>query len=519
LSASSLESVAARFRPIVGDTNVLVSEPDRTFYSHDIAGAAPVIADAVLRPSSIDALRETVRIACASGIAIYPRGGGMSYTAGYLPQQRPSVLLDLGALNRVREIDVENERVIVEAGCTWGKLFEALESQPRQRRVPSFGPLSGHAATVGGGVSQNGGFFGGAQFGPLGDSVLGISAVIADGSLLGTGVFAGGARHQGPDLTALFVGDCGALGIKAEIALRLVPRPAITGFLSFAFDDQGRAVDYLAALAEIPGVAEAMGFDAVAHANLARTGFSVLEGAAFAADLLGASGNLTARIASVIKAARAGKAVVADLKHSVHLAIDAPNAAHCELAMGEAAAAALDRGARPIPDVIPRVTRARPFRPIKALLGPEGENWLPVHGVFALGAAKRALDACNALLAENRSEMERHAVRATVLTVLSGRSIVIEPQFFWPDSLSPFHRRACQPNQVASYASRPANEPARAAVHRLRRAMADLMDSLGATHYQIGRYYRLPEQSLSPLRAIKRAVDPENRINPGALGL
>ncbi len=519
MSGAAPSAIADLFRPILGDAHVLAGEDDRIFYSHDIAGPAPAIADAVLRPGTIDELRRSVRAATAAGIALYPRGGGMSYTGGYLPQQRPAAVLDLARLDRVRTIDDAGEVVVVEAGCTWRKLFDALAAHRVPMRVPSFGPLSGFSATVGGTVSQNGGFFGTGAHGPVGGDVLGISAVIADGSLLNTGHFAKGARHHGPDQTALLIGDCGAFGIKAEIALRILPPPKAAGYLSFAFETAEAWLRFQVALADLPGIGEAMGFDAVAHANLAKTGFTVLEGAGIAGDLLSAPGTIASRIAAVLKAARTGKAFVADLKFSAHVAIEAGSDGERDAIVQRAAGAALDCGGTAIPDVIPRVTRARPFRPIKALLGPDGENWLPVHGTFGLAEAQRALAGCLELLAQSRADMERHKIRATVLTVLSGRRIVIEPQFFWPDALSPFHRRACQANQVSDYGARPAETAARAAVHRLRQAMSDAMDRHGATHYQIGRYYRLPQENLPLLRALKRAVDPDNRINPGVLGL
>ena len=504
--------VAAPFAALLGPEHVLTGEAERIYHSHDIAGPGTHVADAVVRPGTRNELVAVVREAAARGIALFPRGGGLSYTGGYTPSRNPSLIVDLRRLDRVLRIDTEFEVVTVEAGCTWRALYDALAQHRPARRVPSFGPLSGYGATVGGTVSHDGGFFGTAGNGSIASWVRGVTVVTGTGALVRAGA-------PGEAALAPFVGDCGALGLKAEIVLALEPVPGATRFLSFAFDTMAGVLAAMQSLEGLPGLGETMSFDEVGHANLARSGFSVLESAGIAADLLAAPGGWRARIASVFKAASAGKAFVAELKHSFHAAVDGADDDECGARAAEIAERVQALGGRPIPDVIPRVTRARPFRPIKALLGPAGENWLPVHGVVPAARAPEAVSRCRSVLDARAGDMTRLGVSVTVLTVLSGRNIVVEPQMFWPDRLSPFHLGAAQPDQIKAYRDRPANPAARALAFALRDELAAALDAAGARHYQIGRFYRPPAEAAAAIAALRRRLDPAGLVNPGVLGL
>jgi D-lactate dehydrogenase (cytochrome) len=108
-------------------------------------------------------VQRCVALCNEAGAAIVPRGGGMSYTDGYLPVRPLSVTFDLGHLNRIVHIAAEDMYVTVEAGCTWDALNNALA--PLGLRTPYWGPVSGGRATVGGALSQNSVFWGAARRG------------------------------------------------------------------------------------------------------------------------------------------------------------------------------------------------------------------------------------------------------------------------------------------------------------------------------------------------------------------
>lgn len=93
---------------------------------------------AVVRPASVEALQAAVRTATSAGIAVYTRGGGASYTDGYLPARPDSILIDMGGLDRIVEINETDAYVTVEAGVTWAALKAALD--PRGWRTPFLDP-------------------------------------------------------------------------------------------------------------------------------------------------------------------------------------------------------------------------------------------------------------------------------------------------------------------------------------------------------------------------------------------
>ena len=240
--ATNLTADLAALRQIAGNEAVSDDLALRTLYSQDIWREGAAVGAAVATPTSLENLSQIVAEAGARKFAIAIRGGGMSYTAGYVAESDRTLILDLSALNQVVEINAANMTVTVQAGCTWKTLYEALK--PLGLRTPFWGPLSGIWSTIGGGLSQLNAIFGAGQYGTTSESVVGLKVVLADGSILTTGAAGRGNapfyRHYGPDLTGLFCGDCGVFGVKAEITLRLMRLPGQEGYLSFAFADGGK---------------------------------------------------------------------------------------------------------------------------------------------------------------------------------------------------------------------------------------------------------------------------------------
>ncbi len=506
---------AAAFRAALPELRLSTAAEDCDVLSSDIAGPAAAPAGVVLYPAHADEVAAVVRVARREGIALTPRGGGWSYTGGCTPTRRPAAIV---AMEGLKGLAIERAAMTVTAGAgtTWAALHAVLEAQGL--RVPSFGPLSGIGATLGGLAAQNGGFFGAAAHGALGDASL-RAATLIDGT--GTELQIGRNDRVG-DLAAPqpLAGDCGAFGIRTALTLNLIPRPETTGFASFGFETGAAALAALLAIADLPGLGEAFVFDPGTHANLARTGFSVLGTNALAGGPPRGPGGLLGRVDGLLRGTRAGRAFVAGLRWSLHLSCDGSAAAVAETLAAVHAAA---HDGRLLPDTLPRVTRARPFRRIKTLLGPDGESWLPLHGVFARHVAPAGLAACVRALDDAAVPMRQHAIRATVLMVLMGKRVVIEPQLFWPDALSPLHRRLAQPEQVSAYGNRPANPAARAAVHLLRREITAALDAAGAAHFQIGRHYAgaagLPAGTRAAWQVLKRRMDPDDIMNPGVLGM
>ena len=509
-------SVAELFRALPGVT-VIADPAECAFASADLSGPAAIPASAVLRPANEAAVQALVRVARQHAVALYPRGGGWSYTAGYRPDHDRSAIVDTALLQSIA-IDHAGHTVEAGAGVTWSTLYDTLAAAGL--RATSFGPLSGSGATVGGGAAQNGGFFGNACHGALGDAAIcGGTMVTGKGELYR---LTPEDRVAGLDAPQPLAGDCGAFGIRTSVVLQTIPTPPVTEFASFDFPAGPAAIGAMCGLAGIPNLGEAYVFDPGSHANLARSGFSVIESAELAGDLMKGKGGLVARLGNLVRTARIGKAFVADLAWSLHVSFDGTQA-QVDAARAAVTARAVAAGGEIIPDVIPRVTRARPFRRIKALLGPGGEAWLPLHGVFPVSGGLGALAAAQTELAASAGIMAAHGVTTVLLATLLGHRMIVEPQIFWPDALGPTVRRMALPQQISEYGARPDNEAARTVALALRERLKHALDGAGATHFQIGRAYAghpgVPPGTQAAWAALKQRFDPDRIMNPGALGL
>ncbi|HZV94001.1 MAG TPA: FAD-linked oxidase C-terminal domain-containing protein, partial [Caldimonas sp.] len=170
-----------------------------------------------------------------------------------------------------------------------------------------------------------------------------------------------------------------------------------------------------------------------------------------------------------------------------------------------------------------RVMRSRPFNPVRGMLGAEGQRWVPIHAVFPLSEAERVVQANEAYFESQQAMMRQHGIIVSHLTMTVGNEFFLEPAFYWPDEITPLHRKSLGDDVVGPWLGRPANLPAREAVIALRKGTQQLYLSLGGVNWQIGRDYPL-QQAMQPeswdlLVALKRAVDPQGLMNPGSLGL
>lgn len=487
------------------------------YYAQDVFTAGPPPL-AVFRPGGAGELATGIRAAAGCGVAIIPRGGGMSYTGGYVAPEAGALIVDLGRMQRIVSIDEIDMTVTVEAGCTWHALYEALH--PMGLRTPLWGTLSGLYASVGGGMSQNG-LFWGASSGTIAPSVISALIVLADGSLLRTGPEF--LRPFGPDLTGLFGGDAGAFGIKAEITLPLVRDGTAFAYGSFAFDTPA---GYCAAMSEIgrQGLAsEAFGFDPFLQAQRMKRD-SLTADARQLVGMMKSQGGFWKGLKEGARVIAAGRSFLDDAEFSIHLVCEGRQQAAVDNDMKAIEAIVAAHGGRIVENTIPKILRANPFPPPNSMAGPAGERWAPVHGVVRHSRALETIVAITTLFEQNASEMDRLGVGAGYMFLLAGRTgFLIEPCFYWPDEQWEIHRRHIEPAHFAKLPGHPANPGSRALVERLRQGVIDIFARSGGVHFQIGRTYPLKERTdpaaWAMLEAIKAHVDPNRLMNPGALGL
>jgi len=514
------------FQSLLGPDGVITDKDELTYYATDISGEGDVLPLCVLRPIAIDQLCQAVTIAGGLGLPLIPRGAGMSYTKGYQPERPGTVMIDMSLLTDIDEINEKDMVVTVQAGCTWSALYEALKE--RGLRTPFFGPLSGSVSTVGGAASNNSMFYGSGAHGTMADNVIGLDVILADGSLLETGASAAEGRkpfmrHFGPDLTGLFLGDCGALGIKARITMPLIAMPAAEEHLSFSFDTIEDIANVHTALARENVVAEQWGIDPVGNQNLAAQGFSFLEGLGIVKDVAATADKVAGAVTNVTKLIFAGQRLADRSGYSLHVVVEGVDAREAEWKADRVRRICTPHAIKELPNVIPKVTRSKPFRPIKALLGPNGENWLPVHGMFPLSSAAEIAAVTDEYFSRHAELMDEHNITFSYLTSASATSFMMEPMFYWKDRLHAFHMRHVTDEQKKSYAKTKADPKAREVVMKLRRDLAGLWDAFGASHHQMGRHYpyasQLSSAALAATVAIKAALDPKGIMNPGVLEL
>ena len=519
----------------LGSETVSSDADRRELFSQDIWARGETAA-AVVSPRNTDELARAVGEAHARGLTLNPRGGGMSYTRGYTPETPDTAILDLSRMDRVLEVNADDMYVVVEAGCTWKTLHETLA--PLGLRTPFWGPLSGISSTIGGGLSQNNAFFGASLHGGSVQSVLALKVVLADGTVVRTGSWGtnlpdGGAakpfyRHYGPDLTGLFLGDTGALGFKAEASLRLIPAPPHEDWASWEWPlgTSGRDA-WAGCLAEMTraGLAcELFGFDP----NLQRVRMTR---ASLMADAGALRNVVTKNKAGLLKGlkegakvALAGRGFMDDVAYSLHWVVEGHSGAEVAAKMDTLAAIARRHGGNEIENSIPKIIRANPFTPLNNILGPQGERWVPIHGIVAVGDGPACLAEIDAMFEELRPRFDAAEVQTGyLLTSMQTQGYLIEPVFLWPEELFPIHEQTVETSVLKRVTRFKVSPETTALVEEARQNILDIFERFGAAHFQIGRTYRYAEArseaALALLEAIKSHLDPGGRVNPGSLGL
>src|SRR6204780_2106959 len=175
----------------------------------------------LVSPRSTDEVVTTLQWASRHGVPVVPRGGGTSL-AGGASAVDGCVILSLARMNAIRELDPADELAVAEGGGVNADLDRAA-AEHGLMYPPD--PSSYEISTIGGNLATNAGGLRCVKYGVTRDAVLGLEAVLADGRVLRTG------RRTikgvtGYDLTSLFVGSEGTLGVITSATLRLRPRPA-----------------------------------------------------------------------------------------------------------------------------------------------------------------------------------------------------------------------------------------------------------------------------------------------------
>lgn len=480
---------------------------------------------AVVRPGTVEQVQAIARFAHEAGIGLSVRGGGASYTDAYLPREAGQILIDMAGLNRIVTIDEADAYVTVEAGVTWATLKQALDA--RGLRTPFWGPFSGIAATVGGSLSQNTISHGSAAHGISAQSVQALDIVLADGRMLRTGSAVADlqpfSRFFGPDLTGLFTGDAGAFGIKVRATFPLLKvRPAHRP-ISFSFPD-------------FPSIHEAMRRSALER--LEDTHFAIdaalsqgqiarqdRAGATMgmALSILRSSPSLAHGLRQLVQAGVSARRVLNRSAYMLHYIVEGVDDAEVRARLARIRTLLKDIG-REIPATVPAVVRGMPFAPLYNTLGPNGERWVPLHGILPHSATPGFHRALEAFYAARADDLRRHGVwTGGMFGTVGSSGFLYEIAIYWPDEITAYHRAMVPADYRDKLPTFPADPAARAYVHQLKEDLIALYVEHGAINFQLGKAYpyaaRLDAAPLDLVRAIKTALDPDGRVSPGNLGL
>jgi D-lactate dehydrogenase (cytochrome) len=517
--------LAQRLAAIVGTANLNLDPATRAMMSEDIY-AQGGLAAYVVAPANIEELSRVLALANEAGQVVVPRGGGMSYTSGFVVEDAGAVVIDMRRMDKIVSVNAQDMYVTVQAGTTWAELRAALA--PKGLRTPFWGPLSGISSTIGGGLSQQNAFFGAGVWGTTSDSVLSVTVVLADGTIVRTGS-AGTTdgspffRHYGPDLTGLFCGDTGALGMKAEITLRLIPDPQHEGWLSFAMPDLPATARAAAAIARTNLACEVCSFDPnLAKIRMRRA--SLVSDAKTLAAVVTSQKNIFDGVKEGAKMALAGRSFMDDAGYTLHVVTEGASKGQVDDALAILRAIMKDEGGKEIENTIPKAMRAAPFTPLNNILGPDGERWVPIHGIVPLSQGQACWEELEAMFESRRASLDALKIMTGYLvTTVSTTGFLIEPVFFWPGARFSLHESTVEAHYLNKLPKLNHDEAAATLVRETREKILDIFEKYGATHFQIGRTYRYAQTrdpvTLALLSAVKSYVDPKGLMNPGALGL
>ena len=247
-------NVISRLRKIVGKESVLTAKEDLTAYSYDATATWTHLPDAVVFPITAEQVSLVLRLANEERIPVTPRGAGTNLSGGSIPV-KGGIVLCTTRMNKILEINKTNLSATVEPGVVLQDFNIALA---KEGLFYPPDPQSFLSCTIGGTIAENAGGPSCAKYGVTKQYVLGLEVVLASGYIMNLGGITPKNR-TGFELTTLFIGSEGTLGVITKIVLRLLPMPPTQKSMLAIFDDMvtaGDAVSNIMASGVIPAKIE-----------------------------------------------------------------------------------------------------------------------------------------------------------------------------------------------------------------------------------------------------------------------
>ena len=235
---------------IIGAPHVLRAESDMAGYVSEPRDLFHGRARAVVRPGSTQEVSAILRLCHETGTAIVPQGGNTGLVGGQVPDgSGRAIILSLHRMDRLRELDLASNTMIVEAGMTLARVQD--EAEKADRLFP-LSLASEGSCTIGGNLATNAGGTAVLAYGNARELVNGLEVVLADGRVL-SNLSKLKKDNTGYDLKHLFMGSEGTLGIMTAAVVKLYPRPRSTETAFIGLKSPKAALDLLMLAQKLSG--------------------------------------------------------------------------------------------------------------------------------------------------------------------------------------------------------------------------------------------------------------------------
>ncbi len=234
------ETVVGELRRLLPRENVVTDEAGLRVFECDGLSAYRALPLAVVLPETTAEVSEVLKLCAAHNVKVVPRGSGTGLSGGALPLE-DGILLGLGKLNRILDIDYANRAVVVQPGVTNLAISNVVDAAGFYY-APD--PSSQIACSIGGNVAENSGGVHCLKYGVTTNNLLGIEVVLMNGDVVRLG-----GKHfdaDGYDMLGIVTGSEGLLGVITEVTVRILPKPPTASALLLGFGDLADAGDCVA---------------------------------------------------------------------------------------------------------------------------------------------------------------------------------------------------------------------------------------------------------------------------------
>lgn len=305
MNTTTLNHLAASLRRIVGEANVISRREDLLVYECDAYTLEKNLPQLVVLPGSSDEVAQVVRACAEAKAPIIPRGAGTSLSGGVLAVEG-GVMIALTRMNRILNVDRENRRALVEAGCVNAWITNAVKTHGL---LYAPDPSSQPACTIGGNVATNSGGPHTLKYGVTTNHVLGFELVLPSGEVVWLGTRPdGGEEIEGYDLRGAVIGCEGMFGVVTRVLVKLIRAPEAYKTMLGIFESvpqASRTVSDIIAAGMVPGALEMMDQLITQAVEAAyRFGFPLDAGAVLIVELDGPAAGLNRQAEQVLEICR-----------------------------------------------------------------------------------------------------------------------------------------------------------------------------------------------------------------------